>query len=65
MYNIDNELIFGKSKVLEEMKKNTGICAECGGIFEQGYIINPKTGTRQFNKYKYCPKCRIKVAKKK
>lgn len=63
MYN-DDEIIYGKSKLLEEMKKNTAICPECGKVFEQGFYVNKKTGEKIFNKYKYCPKCRTKVAKK-
>lgn len=63
MFNVDDDTIYGKSKLLEEMKKNSGLCAECGKVFEQGFRINPKTGEKIFNKYKYCGKCRNKVAK--
>ena len=62
MYNFDDELL-GKSKILEEMRKNTGKCTECGNYFEQGFRLNKKTGEKIFNKYKYCPKCRVKIAK--
>lgn len=63
MYDLEEELLYGKSKLLEEMKKNTGICLECGKIFEQGFRVNSKTGDKIFNKYKYCEKCRSKIAK--
>ena len=59
----EEEEYWGKSKVLEEMKKNAGVCADCGKPFEQGFRINQKTGEKIFNKYKYCPKCRKKIAK--
>lgn len=52
-----------KSKLYEETKKNTGVCKECGNTFVQGYILNPKTKEKIFNKYKYCPKCRSKLDK--
>ena len=64
MYDDEEEMIYGKSKLLEEMKKNSAICPECGKTFEQGFKIDPKTGEKIFNKYKYCPKCRGQVAKK-
>ena len=63
VYVDESESLFGKSKLLEEMKKNSGKCAECGELFEQGFRINKKTGEKIFNKFKYCPKCRIKIAK--
>lgn len=63
MYDLEEELLYGKSKLLEEMKKNTGICLECGKPFEQGFRVNSKTGDKIFNKYKYCEKCRSKIAK--
>lgn len=63
MYNLEEELLYGKSKLLEEMKKNTGVCLECGKPFEQGFRVNSKTGDKIFNKYKYCEKCRSKIAK--
>lgn len=63
MYDLEKELLYGKSKLLEEMKKNTGICLECGKTFEQGFRVNSKTGDKIFNKYKYCEKCRSKIAK--
>ena len=54
----------GKSELLDETKKNTGICQECGKVFQQGYAINPKTKLKVFNQYKFCPKCRHKLDKK-
>ena len=60
----DEEVLFGKSKLLEELKKNSGVCAECGQGLEQGFRTNPKTGEKIFNKFKYCGKCRTKIAKK-
>lgn len=57
---IDEERqIEGKSKLYQESQKNIGICQDCGKPFTQGYKINEKTGEKIFNKYKYCPKCRI------
>lgn len=53
-----NENLFGASKFAEESKSNTGICADCGKPFEQGFRIDKKTGEKIFNKFKYCPKCR-------
>lgn len=67
MYNdedLDNLITFGESPSLDELKKNSGTCVECGKVFEQGFRINPKTGEKVFNKFKYCPKCRIKKDKK-
>ena len=64
MYNEEEDLLYGKSKLFEEMRKNTAICKECGKTFEQGYRINKKTGEKIFNKFKYCTKCRAKIAKK-
>ena len=64
MYDIDEELMYSKSKLLDEMKKNTGLCAECGKTFEQGFRVDSKTGEKKFNKYKYCSKCRSQIAKK-
>lgn len=63
MYDLEEELLYGKSKLLEEMKKNTGVCLECGKTFEQGFRVSSKTGDKIFNKYKYCEKCRSKIAK--
>lgn len=63
----DNEIEtykLGRSQLFEELKLNTGVCQECGKTFEQGFSIDPKTGKRKFNKYKYCPKCRNIIAKK-
>lgn len=65
MYNFDEEEFWGKSKALEEMRRNSGLCDECGNPFEQGFRINKKTGEKIFNQYKYCPKCRVKIAKEK
>ena len=61
----EDEDIFGKSELFEELKKNSGICADCGQAFEQGFRIDKRTGKKIFNQYKYCPKCRTKVAKSK
>ncbi len=61
-FNIED--LFGESTLLKETKANTGKCEECGKLFEQGFMINPKTGEKMFNQYKYCPKCRAKTAKK-
>ena len=62
MYN-DYDILDGKSKLLEETKKNMGTCLECGKVFEQGFRINKKTGEKIFNKFKYCPNCRNKIIK--
>lgn len=59
----DDFITYGESPGLEEMKKNTSICPECGKVFEQGFRINEKTGEKIFNKYKYCTKCRTKQLK--
>ena len=64
MDEIEEHIIYGKSKLLEEMKKNSAICPECGKVFEQGFRVDKRTGEKIFNKYKYCPKCRMKIAKK-
>lgn len=64
MYENEDEIFYGKSKILEEVKKNTAICPECGNFFEQGFRIDKNTGEKIFNKYKYCPKCRAKIVKK-
>ena len=64
MYNVDDEMLYGKSKLLEEMKKNIGKCQECGKSFEQGFRVDKRTGNKIFNKFKYCDKCRNKIAKK-
>lgn len=58
---LEDEILFGTSKIYEEMKKNSGICADCGKPFEQGFRINQKTGEKIFNKFKYCPKCRANI----
>jgi hypothetical protein len=65
MYEINEEELWTKSKLLDEMKRNAGLCAECGKPFEQGFRINQKTGEKIFNQFKYCPKCRIKITKDK
>ena len=54
----------GPSTLYKEAKANVGICADCGKTFEQGYKINPKTGEKMFNQYKYCPNCRHSTNKK-
>ena len=54
MYNsvyVDEENLYGKSKLLEEMKKNIGKCQECGKSFEQGFRVDQRTGNKIFNKY--------------
>lgn len=61
----EDEFIFGTSQLYEDMKKNTGICADCGDQFEQGFTIDKKTGLKKFNHYKYCPKCRAKTIRNK
>ena len=64
MYENEDEIFYGKSKILEEVKKNTAICPECGNFFEQGFRIDKNTGEKILNKYKYSPKCRAKIVKK-
>ena len=64
MYDFENNVSYGKSQLLEEVKKNTSVCPECGQTFQQGFRINKKTGEKIFNKYKYCPKCRKELSKK-
>lgn len=59
----DDEILYGKSIRLDEVRQNTGICAECGQPFTQGFYIIEKTGEKKFNHFKYCPKCRQKVTK--
>lgn len=59
-----NSMPEGESQLYKETQKNTGVCKECGETFEQGYIYNPKTKIRSFNKYEYCPKCRHKMNKR-
>lgn len=61
----EEEEYWGKSKTLEETKKNMGVCQDCAQPFEQGFRINKKTGEKIFNKYKYCPKCRVKITRQK
>lgn len=61
----EDEETWGKSQLYEELKKNTGICADCGKEFEQGYKVDKKTGIKKFNHYKYCPKCRAKILRNK
>ena len=61
----EDEEIFGKSELYEELRKNSGICADCGKPFEQGFRIDEKTGRKRFNQYKYCPKCRAKITRNK
>lgn len=59
----DDFISYGESPGLNEMKKNTAVCPECGKTFEQGFRTNEKTGEKIFNKYKYCPRCRTKKDK--
>ena len=59
-----DDILEGKSVLSEEVKKNTGVCQDCGKIFTQGFRIDSKTGKRIFNKYKYCEKCRKVISKK-
>ena len=59
----EEDELWGTSKLLEEVHNNSGICADCGKPFEQGFRINEKTGEKIFNKFKYCPKCRKKIAR--
>lgn len=59
-----DDILEGKSVLSEEVKKNTGVCQDCGKIFTQGFRIDNKTGKRIFNKYKYCEKCRKIISKK-
>lgn len=61
---LDNEVIYGESQILKELRENSGICEECGKPFEQGFRIKKETGEKTFNKYKYCPKCRQNLSKK-
>lgn len=63
MYDFENEINYGESPALKELRKNSATCPECGKVFLQGFRINEKTGEKIFNKYKYCPKCRIKLAR--
>lgn len=62
MYN-EEDILYGESALLKEVKKNIGICEECGKTFEQGFRTNQKTGEKIFNKFKYCPKCKSKKNK--
>lgn len=59
-----DDILEGKSVLSEEVKKNTGVCQDCGKIFTQGFKIDSKTGKKIFNKYKYCEKCRKIISKK-
>lgn len=61
----EEEEYWGESKLLEETKKNSGVCEDCGQPFEQGFHIDKKTGEKKFNKFKYCPKCRQKINRNK
>lgn len=61
--NDDEEYLFGKSILADEVKKNTGVCQDCGKTFNQGYRLDERTGKKIFNQYKYCPQCRQKVNK--
>jgi len=59
-----NDILEGKSVLAEEVKKNTGICQDCGKVFTQGFKIDSRTGRKIFNNYKYCNKCRMLISKK-
>ena len=59
-----NDILEGKSVLAEEVKKNTGICQDCGKTFTQGFRVDSRTGRKIFNKYKYCEKCRKIISKK-
>ena len=59
-----DDILEGKSILAEEVKKNTGICQDCGKTFTQGFRIDSRTGKKIFNKYKYCEKCRKIISKK-
>lgn len=59
-----SDILEGKSILAEEVKKNTGICQDCGRVFTQGFRIDEKTGRKIFNNYKYCNKCRMLISKK-
>jgi len=59
-----DDILEGKSILAEEVRKNTGICQDCGKTFTQGFRIDEKTGKKIFNNYKYCNKCRKIVSKK-
>lgn len=60
---MEDDILVGDSILAEEVKKNLGICKDCGNTFSQGFIINKKTGNKVFNHYKYCPKCRKKMTR--
>lgn len=60
---MDDYFLMGESVLAEEVKKNLGVCEDCGKTFQQGFRLDDKTGKKYFNKYRYCPKCRKKVAK--
>jgi len=59
-----DDILEGKSILAEEVKKNTGICQDCGKTFTQGFRIDSRTGKKIFNKYKYCNKCRKSLSRK-
>lgn len=59
-----DDILVGESLLAQEVKKNLGICKDCGNTFSQGFRVDSRTGKRIFNNYKYCPKCRKKVSKK-
>ena len=61
----EEDELWGTSKLLDDVHKNTGVCEDCGKAFEQGFRINQKTGEKIFNKFKYCPKCRKKLTREK
>lgn len=59
-----DDILVGESLLAQEVKKNLGICKDCGNTFSQGFRVDSRTGKRIFNNYKYCPKCRKKISKK-
>ena len=68
MDNNNEDVIFNdsnyiSSSTLKSMKQNYKQCENCGKIFEQGFLIDKKTGEKKFNQYKYCPQCRNKMLK--
>lgn len=44
-----DDILEGKSVLAEEVKKNTGVCQDCGTIFTQGFRIDSKTGKKILN----------------
>lgn len=66
MSNEFDEMLFleGESQLYQEMKLNTGVCESCGKTFEQGFRVDPKSGKKIFNHFKYCNQCRHQILKK-